>query len=807
MRSLLLTILLSYLLLTSANQCSVSIIGSGLSGVYTAYRLASANETEYPPYEICIFDSTSNFGGRVLTVQNNQGDLFEMGIDSFDRGKNPLFSELVDYLGLETACLWEGEAPKETEYKEPEVEKSVPEKETVEVEKTVPVEVEKTVEVAKDTEAEVAVEESVPPEETTTYRYRGGQKRQEVKTNEYRDTAEDEKVIKEEEKTIIKPADEPKTGYQDKTGEETATYEEEKEHKPAEFTSGVPEEEKAKECRPELIRLMYLRNKIVYKNTSEEELPYRLTQTVDKLKDLPNLAFNTVMGDKISSEDFESIRSDPDAASRWESISGLIEEIKSGNIKYKDVPINQIDMGMVLADALDLNEDDIEASIYLSDKYPRLKDLMSMNFELFAIQHLRNVAAGKEDLRKIDSFNGLSSVIDIMASELEDKGVQIYHNAKLDNVKIVGDTILLHFAGLAGVVPTKRVFFAINKKELLGLGSSDVLEKISDPANEVLGSLKSLKMVKGVVLYETSWWKDYDIGDAIYTDTNLNKLSFHTIPDCPEGEKCAGWIKFEHWGDRENLNYDIFNPIGMATVLTEFNREQSDEYEAGEANVESNTTDSANIERPSESNRIPYEAERNPSSTETPKEYSSERTDRTPSRRPESTERTPSRRPESEEWEGIRKEHSTNETSGDSFSLFDLETFERGEELRSQFILNTIHNRLMNIFKEVPGFDPAQIEPPVSVLIANWQDDGRYEFGTVSLPSRVPYKDRVLSMVEPIPGAAVHFVDSDFSEFTNWDHSFESSIVMVERALNQVLGMERPAWNVDEQIYKAVVEV
>jgi len=52
----------------------------------------------------------------------------------------------------------------------------------------------------------------------------------------------------------------------------------------------------------------------------------------------------------------------------------------------------------------------------------------------------------------------------------------------------------------------------------------------------------------------------------VYTDTLLNKLSYHTSPDCVSGGNCSGYIKFANW--MNEIDVATFHPIGMATVLS-----------------------------------------------------------------------------------------------------------------------------------------------------------------------------------------------------------------------------------------------
>ncbi|GAB0491842.1 hypothetical protein MMPV_003097 [Pyropia vietnamensis] len=88
-------------------KCAVAIIGGGIGGVYTAWRLAVDTNT-VKPSDVCIFERADRFGGRIFSmddVPGYKGYVTDMGAYRFHRQEHPLTRALVeDALELETAC-------------------------------------------------------------------------------------------------------------------------------------------------------------------------------------------------------------------------------------------------------------------------------------------------------------------------------------------------------------------------------------------------------------------------------------------------------------------------------------------------------------------------------------------------------------------------------------------------------------------------------------------------------------------------------------------------------------------------------
>jgi hypothetical protein len=252
-------------------------VGSGLSGVYTAYRLATAQDSPYAPYEVCLFDSSTSFGGRILTIEDEQGKVFEMGIDSFDTAKNPLFTELVDFLGLNMDCVWG------------------------------------TVNASRNMKREIKTGQNQQQQ----------QQEQQVKSFFQRQTGQGG----------------VQTTTMENNAETTAPATTENENN-TEITSAGLTAGSTEECRPAILKVMSIRDKLVYSNASAGNLPFKLTETVEKLKNLPEVAFKKVMADYVSSEELDSISTETDAGARWEKVAAIIKSISNSSIKYKGVPID-----------------------------------------------------------------------------------------------------------------------------------------------------------------------------------------------------------------------------------------------------------------------------------------------------------------------------------------------------------------------------------------------------------------------------------------------------------------------------------
>lgn len=88
-------------------ECAVAIIGGGIGGVYTAWRLAVDTRTVRPA-DVCIFEGSDRFGGRIFSVDNvpgYEGLVTDVGAYRFHRTDHPIMRALTeDALGIETAC-------------------------------------------------------------------------------------------------------------------------------------------------------------------------------------------------------------------------------------------------------------------------------------------------------------------------------------------------------------------------------------------------------------------------------------------------------------------------------------------------------------------------------------------------------------------------------------------------------------------------------------------------------------------------------------------------------------------------------
>jgi len=88
-------------------HCKVSIVGGGIGGAYTAWRLA-VDARVVRPADVCLFEASTRFGGRIYTVQDvpgYPGFATDIGAYRFHRTEHPLTRSLVeDALKMETAC-------------------------------------------------------------------------------------------------------------------------------------------------------------------------------------------------------------------------------------------------------------------------------------------------------------------------------------------------------------------------------------------------------------------------------------------------------------------------------------------------------------------------------------------------------------------------------------------------------------------------------------------------------------------------------------------------------------------------------
>jgi hypothetical protein len=75
-----------------------AIVGGGITGLYTCYRLKQLRGANYT---VSLFEGTDRFGGRIETVEMG-GFLAEYGPMRFEKMAQPLLMDLIAELGLET---------------------------------------------------------------------------------------------------------------------------------------------------------------------------------------------------------------------------------------------------------------------------------------------------------------------------------------------------------------------------------------------------------------------------------------------------------------------------------------------------------------------------------------------------------------------------------------------------------------------------------------------------------------------------------------------------------------------------------
>lgn len=88
-------------------ECEIAIIGGGIGGVYTAWRLA-VDTNAVRPSDVCLFEGSDRFGGRIYSVDDvpgYEGFVTDVGAYRFHRQEHPMMRALTeDALSLETAC-------------------------------------------------------------------------------------------------------------------------------------------------------------------------------------------------------------------------------------------------------------------------------------------------------------------------------------------------------------------------------------------------------------------------------------------------------------------------------------------------------------------------------------------------------------------------------------------------------------------------------------------------------------------------------------------------------------------------------
>lgn len=89
------------------DDCAVTIVGGGIGGAYTAWRLA-VDAKVVRPSDVCLFEANTRFGGRIFSVDNvpgYEGYVTDVGAYRFHRTDHPIIRSLTeDVLGMETAC-------------------------------------------------------------------------------------------------------------------------------------------------------------------------------------------------------------------------------------------------------------------------------------------------------------------------------------------------------------------------------------------------------------------------------------------------------------------------------------------------------------------------------------------------------------------------------------------------------------------------------------------------------------------------------------------------------------------------------
>lgn len=100
-----LLLLITLLVQSQALPCKVSVVGAGVGGLYSAFRLV--NSSTYLPSEVCVFEATNRVGGRAYSVRGvtPMQNSIDIGAHGYKPNQHLIMHSLVnDVLGLNTAC-------------------------------------------------------------------------------------------------------------------------------------------------------------------------------------------------------------------------------------------------------------------------------------------------------------------------------------------------------------------------------------------------------------------------------------------------------------------------------------------------------------------------------------------------------------------------------------------------------------------------------------------------------------------------------------------------------------------------------
>jgi len=438
-------------ILNSAAPCKVSVVGTGLSGVYAAYRLSTAVDSEYKPNEICLFEATSVMGGRLLPVLGPQGQTIELGIDHYSPSTMPLFNELVEFLGLDSASICSNrKAVEKREVPFFRDENGTHEKLTNNPRATY---VETVTEQSKIVEVTNANTEQVSPRPANTEQVSPRP------ANTVQASPRPANTVQASPRPII--ISEQETKEEHSTNVEATNTEQPPATNNTTQKSAWKKREKCINTE-----FWFIRGKL-YSNFTRNETAFNNRKTLEKIRNLPRTAFSQVYGGIVTADQLDAISSENDTITRWEKISQIISTIKNQVVLFQGVPTFQLNLRQILLLSSDNSEEDLVASIQLSKFHHRARHLMEMNFELFTIQYLISLAAEEGDQRTITGPAGLRTMIDSMVKKMDDLGVQIYLNSKLQEFRTLedGQYTLLKFENINRIVPTSRLLLAINKKK------------------------------------------------------------------------------------------------------------------------------------------------------------------------------------------------------------------------------------------------------------------------------------------------------------------------------------------------------
>jgi len=149
-------------------------------------------------------------------------------------------------------------------------------------------------------------------------------------------------------------------------------------------------------------------------------------------------------------------------------------------------------------------------------------------------------------------------------------------------------------------------------------------------------------------------------------------------------------------------------------------------------------------------------------------------------------------------------DNSISEINSEVFNIHDkldkeeVLTILRDSNPHGELILTRLHNLVVNIHK--PILDISKLEAPKLGLLFDWEKNNFYRAGVLNQPTNVDIISFIKTIVEPVKGAKINLVNSDFSGENTWESGFDGAIFLSEMVLQKTLGLGKPKW-MSEEMY------